>query len=81
VTLELPADIDATFELETAYTDNRPNPTTIDSDFGLTRTETHEWDDRYGTPRKFVRATGTIGSGANLIRVTTVNGDIVVRRR
>jgi beta-lactamase regulating signal transducer with metallopeptidase domain len=81
VTLELPADIDATFELETAYTDNRPNPTTIDSDFGLTRTETHEWDDRYGTPRKFVRATGTIGSGANLIRVTTVNGDIVVHRR
>jgi len=81
VTLELPADIDATFELETAYTDNHPNPTTIDSDFGLTRTESHEWDDRYGTPRKFVRATGTIGSGANLIRVTTVNGDIVVRRR
>jgi beta-lactamase regulating signal transducer with metallopeptidase domain len=81
VTLELPADIDATFELETAYTDNHPTPTTIDSDFGLTRTETHEWDDRYGTPRKFVRATGTIGSGANLIRVATVNGDIVVRRR
>ena len=75
VTLELPADIDATFELETAYTDNHPNPTTIDSDFGLARTETHEWDDRYGTPRKFVRATGTIGSGANLIRITTVNGD------
>jgi DUF4097 and DUF4098 domain-containing protein YvlB len=81
VTLELPADIDATVELETAYTDNHPKPTTIDSDFGLTRTETHEWDDRYGTPRKFVRAKGTIGSGANVIHVSTVNGDIVVRRR
>jgi beta-lactamase regulating signal transducer with metallopeptidase domain len=81
VTLELPRDIDATFELETAYTDNHPDPTHIDSDVELTRTQTSEWDDRYGTPRKFVRAKGTVGAGGNLIRVSTVNGDIVVRRR
>jgi hypothetical protein len=81
VTLELPKDIDATFELETAYTDNAPNHTKIESDFDLSQSETHEWDDRFGTPRKFVRAIGRLGAGGSLIRVSTVNGDIVVRRR
>jgi hypothetical protein len=81
VVLELPANIDARFELETAYTDNFDRRTTIDSDFALERSETTEWDDRDGTPRKYVRAEGVFGSGAGLIRVRAVNGDVVVRRR
>jgi DUF4097 and DUF4098 domain-containing protein YvlB len=81
VVLELPANIDARFELETAYTDNFDRRTTIDSDFALDRTETNEWDDRFGTPRKYVRAQGVFGGGTSLIRVRTVNGDVVVRRR
>jgi len=81
VVLELPASIDARFELETAYTDNFDRRTTIDSDFALDRSETNEWDDREGTPRKYVRALGVFGTGAGLIRVRTVNGDVVVRRR
>jgi DUF4097 and DUF4098 domain-containing protein YvlB len=81
VILELPADLDATFELETAYTENFGRRTTISTDFPLDQTETSSWDDRSGTPRKFVRAVGKSGSGAGLIRVTTVNGDIVVQRR
>ena len=81
VVLYLPADIDARFELESAYTENFNRRTTIESDFALDRSETGEWDDRYGTPRKFVRARGVFGRGAGLIRVRTVNGDVVVRRR
>jgi len=75
--LELPADLDARFELETAYT---KRPTSIDSDFPLTQSETNDWDDSQGTPRKYVRARGTVGTGRGLIRVRVVNGDIVVRR-
>lgn len=81
VILELPAQLDATFELETAYTDAFGRRTSIETDFPLEQSATAEWDDRYGTPRKFVRAVGKSGSGAGLIRVNTVNGDIVVRRR
>jgi beta-lactamase regulating signal transducer with metallopeptidase domain/DUF4097 and DUF4098 domain-containing protein YvlB len=81
VILELPAQLDATFELETAYTDGFGRRTNIESDFSLEQSETAEWDDRNGTPRKFVRAVGKSGNGAGLIRVNTVNGDIVVRRR
>lgn len=81
VTLDLPRELDATIELETAYTNNAPRRTNIESDFDLSRSETHEWDDRFGTPRKFVRAVGKVGAGTYMIRVSTVNGDIVVHRR
>ena len=81
VDLYLPAAIDASFELETAYTDNFARRTNIESDFPLRQSETQDWDDANGTPRKFVRATGVVGGGHGLIRVHTVNGDIVVHRR
>jgi beta-lactamase regulating signal transducer with metallopeptidase domain len=81
VDLYLPAGIDASFELETAYTDNFARRTNIESDFPLRQSETRDWDDANGTPRKFVRATGVVGDGRSLIRVHTVNGDIVVHRR
>jgi len=77
--LDLPADLDARFDLETAYTESKRR-TSIDSDFSLTQTETDGWDDSQGTPRKYVRARGTVGNGRGLIRVRVVNGDIVVRR-
>jgi hypothetical protein len=79
----LPADIDADFELEAAYTKNfRGGKTKIESDFPLERSETTEWDDSEGTPRKFVRARGTVGSGAHRgrIRIVIVNGDITIRK-
>jgi beta-lactamase regulating signal transducer with metallopeptidase domain len=81
VVLELPATLDARLELETAYTENFSRRTRIDSDITLATTETPDWDDRFGTPRKFVRGSATVGSGRGVIRVRTVNGDIVVRRR
>ena len=81
VILYLPANIDARFELETAYTENFDRRTSIESDFALDRSETAEWDDRFGTPRKYVRAQGVFGTGAGLVRVRTVNGDVIIRRR
>jgi hypothetical protein len=79
VVLDLPSTIDATFELEAAYTENKSRPT-IDSDFPLQNSETLDWDSSMGSPRRFVRARGTVGSGRGLIRIRVVNGDIVVRR-
>lgn len=79
VVLELPSNLDARFELETAYTESRQR-TKIESDFSLQASETSEWDDSQGTPRKFVRAVGSVGNGRGLIRIRIVNGDIIVRR-
>ncbi|HEV3484371.1 MAG TPA: hypothetical protein VG106_03115, partial [Vicinamibacterales bacterium] len=81
VVLELPASLDARFELETAYTNNFRRRTQIDSDWDLALSETQHWDASEGTPRRYIRARGTTGSGRGLIRVRVVNGDIFVRRR
>ena len=80
VILELPANLDARFDLETAYTDNFGHATNIKSAWNLDQTRTQTWDDTQGTPRRYVRARGEAGSGRGLIRVRTVNGDIEVRK-
>jgi beta-lactamase regulating signal transducer with metallopeptidase domain len=80
VIIDLPANIDARFDLESAYTENH-GPTAIRSDFQVNQTESQDWDASHGTPRKYIRANASFGSGRGLIRVRTVNGDVVIRRR
>ena len=81
IVLVLPRDLDATLELETAYTDNFGHKTRIVSDQPLQTTETDTWDSSEGTPRRYVRARQTVGRGGGVIRVRTVNGNIVVTRK
>jgi DUF4097 and DUF4098 domain-containing protein YvlB len=81
VVLILPADLNAMLELETAYTENFGRKTRIESDWALRTTETDSWDSREGTPRRYVRARQTMGRGGEVIRVQTVNGNIVLKRR
>ncbi|HEX9892296.1 MAG TPA: M56 family metallopeptidase [Gemmatimonadales bacterium] len=80
VVIEWPAGVAARFELETAYTRRFGRRTRIDSDWDLVHQETEDWDDTQGTPRRYVRAEGKVGSGGGLVRVRTVNGDITIRR-
>ncbi len=80
VVVELPANLDARFELETAYTESFHRRTRITSAWRLAQEETSDWDAREGTPRRYVRAHGVAGQGRGLIRVHAVNGDIEVRR-
>ncbi|HEX9085221.1 MAG TPA: M56 family metallopeptidase [Gemmatimonadaceae bacterium] len=78
IVLVVPRDLNATLELETAYTNNLGHKTRIISDFPIQTTETPNWDDSHGTPRRYVRARQTVGRGGGVIRVRTVNGDIVL---
>ena len=78
--VELPAGFDGAIELETAYTKSHGRATRIESAWELQREPTTEWDSRQGTPRRYVRARGVLGSGRGLVRVKTVNGDIELRR-
>ena len=80
VTIVLPAGFDGTLDLETAYTENWGRVAKISAP-GELRRETTDWDSRQGTPRRYVRARGSIGSGgSSVIRVRTVNGDVDVRQ-
>ena len=80
ITLELPASFDGRIDLETAYTKSFGHATKIDCEWKLTRESTSDWDGQRGTPRRYVRAYGTLGDGHGRIRIATVNGDIVLRR-
>ena len=80
VMLVVPRDLNATLELETAYTNNLGHKTRIVSDLPLQITETPDWDASEGTPRRYVRVHQTVGLGGGVIRVRTVNGDIVINR-
>jgi hypothetical protein len=80
VELIVPQNLNATLDLETAYTDRLGHKTRILSDWPLSVTETSAWDDSHGTPRRYVRVRQNVGRGGPVIRVQTVNGDITLRR-
>jgi DUF4097 and DUF4098 domain-containing protein YvlB len=80
VELVLPKDANATLDLETAYTEKFGRHTKIKGDWKLNVTETDDWDDSHGTPRKYVRVRQVIGKGGPVIRIRTVNGDITIKR-
>jgi beta-lactamase regulating signal transducer with metallopeptidase domain len=78
--IELPSDLSARFDIETAYTEDYGKKTRIVSDFPLQLSETSKWDTREGSPRRYVRGTGTVGKGGGLVYVKIVNGDVTIRK-
>ena len=52
----------------------------IVQDAGLEVHQTNEWDTSEGTPRKYIRAAGRVGSGLNQVTIKTVNGDVILRQ-
>ncbi|HYJ79653.1 MAG TPA: M56 family metallopeptidase, partial [Longimicrobiaceae bacterium] len=79
VTLTLPAGFSGDLEVESAYTE-RHGPTQVISDFPLSVTHTESWDGGRGTPRRYVRGRGRLGSGRHTVRIATVNGNVHILR-
>lgn len=79
ITLTLPASFSGAFDVELAYTKNSSRDYTIRSDFPLTVKESPDWDYDKGSPRKVI--TGTGGSGSNKVRISTINGNVVIRKK
>jgi beta-lactamase regulating signal transducer with metallopeptidase domain/DUF4097 and DUF4098 domain-containing protein YvlB len=81
VIVELPANYSGRLDLETAHTRTHEATARIRSDFPLNEEPLTDWESRAGTPRRYLRATGTIGSGDGRVKVRTVNGEIEIRKR
>jgi DUF4097 and DUF4098 domain-containing protein YvlB len=47
---------------------------------GLDVHESSDWDNSHGTPRKYIRAVGIVGSGTNHVTIETVNGDVILNQ-
>lgn len=81
ITLEVPAGLSMTFDVEIAYTKRSRRNFRIESDFPITVEESQAWHyegDR--DPRKTISGTGTVAGGEHRIKIRTVNGNVIIRR-
>jgi hypothetical protein len=80
IVLTLPANFDGDFDIELAYTKNR-GPYAIKSDFPLSISETPGWDGSRGTARRVITGKGRSGGAKHKVVISTINGDVVIRKR
>jgi DUF4097 and DUF4098 domain-containing protein YvlB len=76
VVLTLPAGFSAEFDIELAYTKNSSQDYKIITDLNLQQSQKNEWVHDHGSPRKYIRATGTVGGGQYKVKIKTINGNI-----
>ncbi|HVS63345.1 MAG TPA: DUF4097 family beta strand repeat-containing protein [Thermoanaerobaculia bacterium] len=83
IVVTLPSGVGFTFDVELEYTRNRDGQYRIDSDFPLQIDESADWSPRGrgDTPRKVITGRGQVGDGAHLVKLSTINGKITIRRR
>jgi DUF4097 and DUF4098 domain-containing protein YvlB len=80
IELTVPQNLAMDLDLELAYTHGKEGRYSIKSDFPLKTKESKEWDNRDGSPRKYIYGSGTVGSGKNRVRISTINGDIIIHK-
>ncbi len=78
VVLHVPSGFGMSLELEIAYTKNSSKEYTITAPGGGSPTVSPEWDYSQGSPRKYIRKSGSVNGGAHKVAVKTVNGSITV---
>ena len=90
--LTLPASFSGDFDIEIAYTKKSRGNFEIRSDFPLTQSRSTEWeydnrgskrfhsDDHDKQARKYIRGSGKSGSGEHRVTLSTINGNITIRR-
>jgi len=78
ITLTVPRGFGMQLDLEIAYTRASGRSYRIVSDLDLSRSSTDDWDHGHGSPRKYLRAAGSVGGGKNRVTIKTINGDIKI---
>jgi DUF4097 and DUF4098 domain-containing protein YvlB len=83
ITLVVPKGLSMDVDITIAYTNNswhrERKEVHVESDFDLKQEKTNEWNDREGTPRKYIYATGSIAGGKNKININTINGSVYLK--
>jgi len=80
VTLTVPKDFPMEVRISLAYTRNAPRTYEIIDHIGLEQRESSDWDMSNGSPRKYIRAMGHVGTGLNHVVISTVNGDVILKQ-
>jgi DUF4097 and DUF4098 domain-containing protein YvlB len=80
IELTLPAAISAKFDIELSYTKDKENRYEIKSDFPVEIKKSDKWEGHFGSKRKYIYGTGTVGGGEHLIKIKTINGDVIIKK-
>lgn len=80
ITLTLPSNISADFDIRLTYTKNSSRDFKIRSDFDLKIEESPEWIYDHGTPRKIITARGSTKDGQHRVHIDTINGNITIKK-
>jgi hypothetical protein len=79
IDLCVPSRFGMDLELQVARTRNSRKEYEIVAPGELTETVSPDWDYDHGTPRKYLRRSGSLHGGGNRVKIETINGDIIVR--
>lgn len=79
IELTVPKDFPMDVKITLAYT-RTDRQYHIVQHAGLDVHESSEWDHSEGTPRKYIRAGGIVGTGLNRVTIETVNGDVILNQ-
>jgi DUF4097 and DUF4098 domain-containing protein YvlB len=81
IELTVPKGMSMDVDIELGYTRRSRGNFKIVSDFDINEERTDEWDDRRGSPRKYIYGTGKFGSGKNKIKIRTTNGNVYLNKK
>ena len=80
IALTVPKDFPMQVGITLAYTKNSSQEFRISEHLGLTQRVSSDWESGFGSPRKFIRASGRVGNGENRVTIDTINGDVIIRQ-
>ncbi|WP_348264858.1 DUF4097 family beta strand repeat-containing protein [Telmatobacter sp. DSM 110680] len=79
IQLTVPKDFPMEVKITLAYT-RTDKQYRITQHAGLDVRESDNWDNSFGTPRKYIRARGIVGSGLNHVTIETINGNVTLNQ-
>lgn len=80
VEVTVPKDFPMTVKIRLAHTRNADREYHIIQHAGLDVHESGEWDRSEGTARRYIRASGIVGTGLNHLTIEAVNGDVILNQ-
>ncbi len=80
IELIVPKGLSMKFDIEISYTKKRSRDYRIESDFEMKVKETKEWKRKWGQKRKYIYGTGEVGGGRNLVKIRTMNGNVIIKK-
>ena len=79
IELCVPSRFGMQLDLEVAFTRNSRKEFEIIAPGELSQSVSPDWDYDHGTPRKYLRRSGSVNGGGNTVKIETINGDITVK--